>query len=77
TQAGFRAVRRALWLRLPLSAQRYEVETEVLVRAILAGARVTEVPVTRRPRTHGRSALHDLRDGGRILACMLRLRLRA
>lgn len=75
TQAGFRAIRRSLWQRLPLRAARYEVETEVLVRALQAGARVVEVPVTRRPREHGSSALHGLRDGGRILACMLRLRL--
>lgn len=75
TQAGFRAIRRGLWQRLPLQAARYEVETEVLVRALLAGARVVEVPVTRRAREHGRSALHGLRDGSRILACMLRLRL--
>lgn len=77
TQAGFRAIRRALWQRLPLHAARYEVETEVLVRALRAGARVAEVPVTRHPRAHGRSALHGLRDGTRILACMLRLRLGA
>lgn len=75
TQAGFRAICRALWQRLPLRAAGYEVETEVLVRALQAGARVVEVPVTRRPREHGRSALHGLRDGSRILACMLRLRL--
>lgn len=75
TQAGFRAIRRELWQRLPLRATRYEVETEVLVRALQAGARVVEVPVTRRAREHGSSALHGLRDGSRILACMLRLRL--
>jgi glycosyltransferase involved in cell wall biosynthesis len=75
TQAGFRAIRRTLWQRLPLAAARYEVETEVLVRALQARARVVEVPVARRARAHGRSALHGLRDGGRILACMLRLRL--
>ncbi len=74
TQAGFRAIRRELWQRLPLRAARYEVETEVLARALQAGARVVEVPVTRRPRAHGRSTLHGLRDGSRILACMLRLR---
>ena len=75
TQAGFRAVRRERWQRLPLRAVRYEVETEVLVRALQAGARVVEVPVTRRAREHGSTSLHGLRDGSRILACMLRLRL--
>jgi len=75
TQAGFRAIRRALWDRLPLHAARYEVETEVLVRSIQAGAMVREVPVTRRARVYGQTGLHGLRDGGRILACMVRLRL--
>ncbi len=74
TQAGMRAITRALWERLPLRADRYEVETEVLVRALQAGAKVTEVPVTRGPRAHGQSALHGLRDGSRILACMVGLR---
>ncbi len=77
TQAGLRAIRRTLWQRLSLSAARYEVETEVLVRALQAKGRVLEVPVTRRPRAHGRSALHGLRDGLRILRCMVRLRLGA
>lgn len=75
TQAGFRAIRRGLWEQLPLAAARYEVETEVLVRALLARASVVEVPVTRHARAHGHSALHGLRDGSRILACMLRVRL--
>lgn len=74
TQAGMRAIRRELWQRLPLRARRYEIETEVLVRAIQAGARVVEVPVTRSAREHGRSGLSGARDGARILACMLRLR---
>ncbi|MEX1368736.1 MAG: glycosyltransferase family 2 protein [Nannocystaceae bacterium] len=77
TQAGLRAIRRELWQRLPLSATRYEIETEVLVRAIQAGATVVEVPVTRSPRVHGRSALHGLRDGRRIFGCMVRLRAEA
>lgn len=75
TQAGFRAIRRELWRRSALRATRYEVETEVLVRALQAEARVVEVPVTRRAREHGSSALHGVRDGGRILVCMLRLRV--
>jgi len=75
TQAGFRAIRRSLWDQLPLRAEGYEVETEVLVRALRARATVVEVPVTRHPRAHGHSALHAVRDGGRILACMLRLRI--
>lgn len=73
TQAGFRAVRRALFMRLGLVATRYEIETELLARALQVGARVVEVPVTRRPRAHGATRLQRVVDGARILGCMLRI----
>lgn len=76
TQAGFRAIRRALWQRLPLQARRYDVETDVLAAAVRGGARVREVPVTRRARRHGGSGLHAVRDGTRILGRMMAARLR-
>lgn len=76
TQAGFRAIRRGLWAALPLVARRYDVETDVLAGAIRRGARVCEVPVARRPRRHGGSGLHTVRDGTRILGRMMACRLR-
>ncbi|MBL4687529.1 MAG: glycosyltransferase [Nannocystaceae bacterium] len=75
TQAGFRAISRALWQSLPLTAQGFEIETEVLVRALQAGANVQEVAVGRRPRHHGERVLHRVRDGLAILGCMVRLRV--
>jgi len=75
TQAGFRAFRGSLWTQLPLAADGFAVETEVLVRALQAGAAVTEIPVGRLPRAHGERVLHRVRDGLAILGCMLRLRL--
>jgi glycosyltransferase involved in cell wall biosynthesis len=74
TQAGFRGLRRELFERLELRARHFEIETELLVRALQAGARVVEVPVSRRPRRAGSSRLRRIPDGLRILACMLRLR---
>lgn len=45
TQSGFRAVRRDF---LPdIESKRYEVETEMLIKAVKKGARVKEVPVER------------------------------
>ncbi|USS40721.1 glycosyltransferase family 2 protein [Thermococcus aggregans] len=45
TQSGFRAIRREF---LPeIESKRYEVETEVLIKAVKKGARVKEVPVER------------------------------
>jgi len=75
TQAGFRAVTRRLWARLPLRAHGFDIETEVLVRALEAGARIEEVPVRRRRRASGTRVLRRGRDGLAILGCMLRLRV--
>ncbi|WP_048151918.1 glycosyltransferase family 2 protein [Palaeococcus ferrophilus] len=45
TQSGFRAVRREF---LPeIESKRYEVETEMLIKAVKRGARIKEVPVER------------------------------
>jgi len=45
TQSGFRAIKREL---LPeIESKRYEVETEILIKAAKKGARVKEVPVER------------------------------
>ncbi len=71
SQAGFRALRAELWARLHVTARRYDVETDVLAQAVRAGARVVEVPVTRRPRHEGRTGLSAVRDGTRILGRML------
>ncbi|NJE84362.1 glycosyltransferase family 2 protein [Thermococcus sp. CX2] len=44
TQSGFRAIRREF---VPeIESDRYEVETEVLIKAAKAGARIKEVPVS-------------------------------
>jgi hypothetical protein len=74
SQAGFRAIHRELFARLQLTAVGYDVETELLVRALQAGARVIEVPVRRAARRHGTSDLDSVRDGVRILRRMLALR---
>lgn len=74
TLAGFRAVRRTLLERIALQARGYDIETDLLLKAIRAGGRAVEVPVRREPRTDGASGLHPLVDGVRILARILRIR---
>ncbi len=44
TQSGFRAIRREFMPEI--ETKRYEVETEVLIKAVRKGARVREVPVS-------------------------------
>lgn len=74
TQAGFRAVRRGHAERARLSADRYDIEVDLLLSVVRSGGRVVEVPVSRAPRRHGQSGLHSFRDGARILARILRKR---
>ncbi|ASJ11195.1 dolichol-phosphate mannose synthase [Thermococcus sp. P6] len=60
TQSGFRAFRREF---LPeVESDRYEVETEMLIKAVKMGARVLEVPVSMiyDPRREGRFGLMDV-----------------
>lgn len=75
TQAGFRAVRRSAVERARLSADRYDIEVDLLLSVLRSGGRVVEVPVSRAPRRHGRSRLDSFRDGTRILLRIVRKRL--
>ena len=53
----FRAVRRGLLSRMALVDSTYGWPTEMIVKAVRAQWRITEVPVTCRPRTGGRSKI--------------------
>ena len=76
TQAGFRLVRRRSVQPDQLRAVRYEIETELTLRAVQAGGRVVEVPVTRERRPHGASGFATVYDGLRVLTQMVVGRLR-
>ena len=76
TQAGFRAIRRSTLLGLGLRAQRYDIETDMLVELIRQGGRVAEVAVTRRARSHGHTDLDRIADGLRILGRIVGARWR-
>jgi glycosyltransferase involved in cell wall biosynthesis len=53
----FRAVRRAALATMTLHDATYGWPTEMIVKAVRAGWRITEVPVSCRPRTGGRSKI--------------------
>lgn len=74
TQAGFRAVRRGAAERAGLSADRYDIEVDLLLSVLRSRGRVVEVPVSRAPRRFGRSSLDSFRDGTRILLRILHKR---
>ena len=67
SQSGFRAIRSSIMRRMELSSQGYEVESEILVKALKMGAKVMEIPISFEQRTVGASRLDPLKDGTRIL----------
>ncbi len=77
SQAGFRAMPKARFLSLGLDATEYEVETEMLLRALRQDWAVREIPVGRHPRTGSVTDFHRARHGLRILGTILRERLRS
>jgi glycosyltransferase involved in cell wall biosynthesis len=71
SQCGYRLFRRAVLARTPLGEGRYEVETEMAVRAARLGFRFAEVKV---PTVYGgESHLRLTRDVPRIFGTLLRL----
>ena len=71
SQSGFRAIRASLIKKMKLTSHGYEVESEMLVKALRMQARVTETPISFDQRTVGRSKLDPLRDGLRILYAII------
>ncbi len=74
SQCGYRLYRRAVLERTPLTAGRYEFETEIVVRAARLGFRLAEIRI---PTVYGeeKSQIHALRDVPRIVGVMVRLTL--
>jgi hypothetical protein len=72
SQCGYRLYRREVLQRTPVQASRYEVETEMAVRAARLGFKVAQVEI---PTVYGDEVSHlsPTRDVPRIFAMMLRL----
>lgn len=71
---GFSAFRRDSLPALALESDGFEIETEIIVRAIKAGLQIAEVPSFEAPRAHGESNLNTWRDGRRVLRTLLQHR---
>ena len=67
SQSGFRAIRSSVIKKIRLNSRGYEVESEMLVKALKMGVRVAEIPVSFEQRTVGKSKLDPLKDGTKIL----------
>jgi hypothetical protein len=73
---GFAAFRRGAFQELELTAQGFEIEAQLFLRATRRGLRVTEVPSFEAPRRYGNSNLNTFRDGWRVLRTILWERVR-
>jgi glycosyltransferase involved in cell wall biosynthesis len=71
SQSGFRAIRASLVRRMKLRSYGYEVESEMLIKALRMGARVAETPISFYQRTVGNSKLDPVKDGSRILFAII------
>jgi glycosyltransferase involved in cell wall biosynthesis len=71
TETGYRAFRAAALFEMPLRSAHYEVESEIMLRAIRRGLRIREVPIHVPFAVPGARA----RDGVRVAWCKLRLGL--
>ena len=71
SQSGFRAIRSSLIKKMKLGSHGYEVESEMLVKALKMGARVAETRISFDQRTMGKSKLDPIRDGVRILYAII------
>ncbi|MFE6194005.1 glycosyltransferase family 2 protein [Streptomyces sp. NPDC057838] len=68
---GFCAFRRSFLDDLDLHSSGFEIETEMITHALRSGLRIAEVPSLESPRRSGRSHLHALSDGRRVLRVLL------
>jgi glycosyltransferase involved in cell wall biosynthesis len=74
SQSGFRLIRSELLRQVELTATGYEIETEMIIKLVRAGARIERVTVSRLAYQNARSHMRPVRDTFRT--CMLALRYR-
>jgi glycosyltransferase involved in cell wall biosynthesis len=72
SQCGFRLYRRDVFQKTPITPGRYELESEIIVRAARLGFRLAEVEI---PTVYGeeKSQIRAFRDVPRIVGTMIRL----
>lgn len=71
SQSGFRAIKASLINKMKLRSRGYEVESEMLVKALRMDARVKETSISFDQRTVGNSKLDPIQDGARILYAII------
>ncbi len=72
SQSGFRAIRRSFLKDVGIVSNGFEVETELLLKALMNGSVVEEIPLDTSKRRNGHSHLHPLGDGLKIMRVVLK-----
>ncbi|WP_406207193.1 glycosyltransferase family 2 protein [Kitasatospora sp. NBC_01560] len=68
---GYCAFRRSFLDALDLRSTGFEIEAEMIAHALCSGLRIAEVPSLELPRRSGRSHLHAISDGRRVLRTLI------
>jgi glycosyltransferase involved in cell wall biosynthesis len=71
---GFMSLRRSALPALRLTADGFEIESQIVVHALRAGLRIAEVPSFEAVRRSGVSHLNAFRDGRRVLSVIVHTR---
>lgn len=69
---GFRGIKRDKALALNLDAYNFDIELQMVIRAVKLGLRITEIPTIEEKRIGGKAHLRTVRDGFSNLRCLLR-----
>ena len=72
TQSGFRAFKRDLLNTLKINSTGYDIESEVLIKALIKKYRVKEVYIRSIPRLYGDEKIRPIRDGSKIILKILK-----
>jgi len=74
SQTGFRLIRLDMWQALPLAGQRFDLESEILIKACRRGARLAEVPIRAIYTGREESKINPLLDTLRFFRILWRCR---
>jgi glycosyltransferase involved in cell wall biosynthesis len=74
TQSGYRLIRTALWGALRLECERFDLETEFLLKACRHGARIRSTPIRAVYRPGAPSRIRPLLDAWRFFRALRRFR---
>lgn len=70
----YKLFRREAALGLGLTSRGFDIDTEIIAKALQRGWRIAEVPVSYRPRTYSQGKKIRLRDGLRAIVSIIRCR---